>query len=468
VLKVFVKLLIRTARAAPVALLALAPSALAARSAPPARPPQSQTRAQATSDLRASLLRELQGIRAIDDHAHIVRPVDGDTEYDALPFALLDPPPPGAVAAPWGARNEYPWFLKAWTAIYGWPSYRELSPARLKEAVALKQKAIATHGAGYPAWILDRQGVEIALANRIAMGPELPASRFRWVPYADALLFPLDNSAQKAANRDYAAFYPAEEKLLQRYMADAGVRALPPSLDEYCRTIVTPTLERQKAAGAVAEKLEAAYLRWLDFGPAAQADAARFYAQYAKGGVAPAAEYKILQDYLFAYLAREAGRLGMAIHIHVANGGGANYDQRGGDPLLLSWAFNEPSLRKTTFVVIHGGYPFYDATLGLISKPNVYADFSAISVFDGVDGQAQLLRRWLGSWPEKVLYGSDASPTTDEVSWEETGWVASQTARRALAAALADLVEDGTITRARASAIGRMVLRDNAKKLYGF
>jgi hypothetical protein len=406
-------------------------------------------------------------IRAIDNHAHVVRPVEGDADYDALPFALLDPPPAGAVASPSPLRNDYPWFVKAWKAMYGYPR-ADVSGAHLQEAVALKKKAIAARGAAYPTWVLDQQGVDIVLANRVSMAPDLPQPRFRWVPFADALLFPLDNSAQKAANRDYAAFYPAEEKLLQQYMQEAGVRALPATLSDYCRTIVTPTLERHKAAGAVAEKLEVAYLRWLDFGPAAEADAARIYAQHVRGGVPPAADYKVLQDYLFAYLAREAGRLGLAVHIHVADGGGANYDQRGSNPLLLTWAFNEPSLRRTNFVVVHGGYPFYDATVGLLSKPNVYADFSALSYFEGVDGQARRLRPWLTQWPEKVLYGSDASPTTDEVSWEETGWVASRTAREALATALADLVGDGTIARSRASQIGGLVLRENAKKLYGF
>src|SRR5262249_38816028 len=157
----------------------------------------------------------------------------------------------GVVSSPWPLRNDYPWFLKAWKAIYGYP-HLDASAAHLKDAVTLKRQAIAAHAAGYPAWILDKQGVEVALANRVAMGPDLPPVGFRWVPYAAALIFPLDNSAQKAANRDYAAFYPAEEKLLQRYMQESGVRALPATLAEYCRTVVTPTLERHKAAGAVA------------------------------------------------------------------------------------------------------------------------------------------------------------------------------------------------------------------------
>jgi len=406
-------------------------------------------------------------VRAIDNHAHVTRPVAGDHDYDALPFDLLDPPAPGSEPGPVPIRGDNPMFVRAWKALFAYP-HADATPPHLKDAVALKQKAIAQHGASYPAWILDRQGVEIVLANRIAMGPELQAPRFRWVPYADALLFPLDNSVQKAANRDYAAFYPAEEKLLQRYIQESGATALPATLADYCRTIVTATLERHKAGGAVAEKLEAAYLRWLDFGPASEADAARIYAQHVKGGAPSPAEYKTLQDYLFAYVAREAGRLGMAIHIHVANGGGANYDQRGSNPLLLTWAFNEPSLRKTNFVVVHGGYPHYDDTASMMSKPNVYADFSALSYFEAPHGQADMLRIWLSSWPEKILYGSDASPTTDEISWEETGWVASTTAREALARALTGMIDDHEITRARGLELARMALRDNAKRLYGF
>jgi uncharacterized protein len=441
------------------ARLALPPLALLAVAA--AAPPQH------TAD--PLLLRDIRAIKAIDNHAHVVRTVAGDEEYDALPFSLLDPPPAGTMPGPAPTRGDNPLFVAAWKALWAYP-YGDASAAHL-QAVASRKAAAISQRAGtpgaYAAWVLDRQGVEIVLANRVAMGPDLPAPRVRWVPFADPLIFPLDNSVAKSANRDYRAFYPAEEKLLQRYMAESGVRALPATLDEYCRTIVTATLERHKAGGAVAEKLEIAYLRWLDFAAADSAAAARIYAQHWRGGAPPAPDYKLLQDYLFAYVAREAGRLGLAIHIHVANGGGFNYDQRGSNPLLLTWAFNEPSLRATSFVVVHGGYPSFRETAGLISKPNVYADFSALSFFEGPRGQADLLRIWLSQWPEKVLFGSDATPLADGVGWEESGWVASQSARQALALALTGMIEDHEISRARALELARLVLRENARKLYG-
>ena len=414
--------------------------------------------AQPASD--PALLRTIMGIKAIDNHAHVVRPVAGDTGYDALPLDPLEPSTP-----PLPLRDDNPMFAGAWKALFAYP-FTDAAPAHLERLAALKRDALASKKDAYPAWVLDQMGTDVVLANRIVMGPELQGRRFKWVPYADALMFPLDNTVQKRANADYAALYPMEEALLARYLREAGVSALPASLDEYTRTVVTATLERHKAGGAVAEKLEAAYLRWLDFAPADAEEAARVYARYVKGGAPSPAEYKTLQDYLFAYLARECGRLGMAVHIHVANGGGGHYDQRGSEPLLLTWAFNEASLRKTTFVVVHGGYPRTFDTLSLIGKPNVYADMSMWAFMEGPRAQAARLRQWLSAWPEKVLYATDASPSDPNVGWEETGWVASRLAREAIAIALTDMMNDGEIDRARAETLARMVLHDNAAALY--
>jgi hypothetical protein len=50
--------------------------------------------------------------------------------------------------------------------------------------------------------VLDQMGVDVMLANRVVMGKSIQPPRFRWVPYADALLFPLDNSALAQQNSD--------------------------------------------------------------------------------------------------------------------------------------------------------------------------------------------------------------------------------------------------------------------------
>ena len=79
---------------------------------------------------------------------------------------------------------------------------------------------------------------------------------------------------------------------------------------------------------------------------------------------------------------------------------------------------------------------------------------------------AGVLRQWLAEWPEKVLYGSDAFDGGPDQGWEEVAWMAATTARRALGIALTGMMRDGEITRDRAQTLARMVLRENALRLY--
>src|SRR5207248_1749677 len=72
------------------------------------------------------------------------------------------------------------------------------------------------------------------------------------------------------------------------------------------------------------------------------------------------------------------------------------------------------------------------------------------------------------SYPEKTLFGTDLFPGAGELDWEEVGWMTSQNAREALAIALTGMINDGEITRPRALELARMVLRENAQKLYGW
>ena len=78
-----------------------------------------------------------------------------------------------------------------------------------------------------------------------------------------------------------------------------------------------------------------------------------------------------------------------------------------------------------------------------------------------------MLRSWLEFVPEKVLFGTDAFEISPEVSWVDHGWLTTTSARQALAYALTGMMNDGDITRERALELARMVMRDNAVKLYG-
>lgn len=425
----------------------------------------------ATSPLAAQLAPDsglvaaIAQIRAIDNHAHamtVVRPGERpDSEYDALPVDGMEP-----FELPARMSPDNPEFIGAWKALYGYP-YDDMSPAHLKVLDTLKAQARREHGDGYPAWVLDRAGIETMIANRIAMGRGLDAPRFRWASYVDALLFPVSTAVLRARNHDAPFFFGNEEKLLRRYMAELGVSALPPTLDGYLARVVTPTLERQHAGGALAVKFEAAYLRSLDFEPASADEAGRIYARYVQGGDPSAAELMTLSDYLFRRIAAEAGRLGMAVHFHTGAGAGAYYDLRGSSPLNLESVFDDASLRRTKFVLVHGGWPFYKETALLLGKPNVYADFSYQGFMLPPRRLAEVIRTWLEFYPQKVMFATDAFELSPEAGWEDVAWLNTHNARTALALALTGMMKDGEVTRERAVELARMVLRENAIKLYG-
>jgi predicted TIM-barrel fold metal-dependent hydrolase len=322
-------------------------------------------------------------------------------------------------------------------------------------------------GEQYPAWVLDQMGVETMLANRVEMGSSIQPPRFRWVPYADALLFPLDNAKLAGRNSDRTSFFALEDKLRARYLKDLGLTAPPVALADYLTGVVTPTLERQKQGGAVAEKFEAAYLRSLAFDKVERVDAERIYARFAGKSAPSEADYKPLEDYLFRYIAAECGRLGMAVHLHTMAGAGSYFEVSGANPLLLEPVLNDPELRKTRFVMVHGGWPFTREITALLTKPNAYLDFSAQSLLLEPAELAGIIREWLELVPEKVMFGTDAYPYSNEMGWEELGWMTARTGRQALALALTGMMRDGEISRARAAELARMVLRENARTLYG-
>lgn len=426
--------------------------------------PASFANAQTAAD--PALLAEINRIRAIDNHAHVMSVAEAggkeDEEYDAISCAKLEfvSPPPMRL------RIDNPLYTGAWRELYGYKYGSDMSEVHVRELLESKRRVMREQGDHYPAWVLDKLNIETMLANRVATGRGLTAPRFRWVSYGDPLMLPLKTMSLRS-NSDRRFFYAQEEMLLKRDLASLKLSSLPATLDLYLSRVVTPALERRKREGAIALKFVAAYMRPLDFAEVPQAEASRVYARYAHGGEPSWKEYKKLQDFLFRYIAREAGRLSLAVHIHTGGGCGHFFNVSGGNPLLLESVLNDPALRKTTFVLIHGGYPFVKEAEFLLEKPNVYADFSAQTFLLTPRALSRVLRDWLEYEPEKILFGTDASPATPEVSWEESAWMTNKTAREALAIALTGMISDGDITRARALELARMVLRENAIKLYG-
>lgn len=388
-------------------------------------------------------------------------PDDGaDRNFDALPVDNMAPQ-----TDPVAWRPDWPMLHDAWLALYGVDAKPPLSPDDAKKLDAARARVKASEGTHYSLSVLDKAGIAIMAANRVTMGTGVQPPRFLWVPYDDALLFPLNNTGMEDTP-DRIQFFTLEEKLRSTYLAAAGVKTLPGSMDEYISKIVLPTLDRQKQGGAIAVKFELAYLRGLDIGHPSHVEAAAVYAKYAVHGEPPAAEYRALQDYLFRVIAKRCGESRMAVHFHGMAGGGRYFSIAGVDPLNLEPLLNDSGMAGTNFVLLHGGWPFVREAGGMLQKPNFYLDISQQSLTIPARTLSTWLREWLELYPEKVMFATDGYPFSAALGWEEATWLAARNGRLALGLALTGMERDGEVTQQRAAELARMVLWGNAAALY--
>jgi uncharacterized protein len=401
------------------------------------------------------LLAAILQIRVFDNHGHPGFAEDADVDAMAIP--------PNS-SLPLRLRDDNPELIAAAKTLFTYP-YTDLSPGHLawleQRKAALKKRL----GTGYFAEMLNRAGIETAIANRVSMPEYLDPARFKWVFFVDNFLFPFDNRAIASRNPDLKLNVPLQEKLLRRNLAQAHLAELPVDLAGYLQ-FVTQILETNRRAGAVGIKFEVAYFRSLHFGDPTRERAAALYTKYHQQGTPDDDEYRDFQDFVFRYLISEAGRLGLPVQIHTAVGGGDYFNLQEGNVLNLENVLRDPRYEGVKFVLLHGGYPFERAAIWLAARKNVYLDSSLMGIFLYPEQFKKSLRQWLELFPDKVVFGSDTFPISPALGAEENYWLATQSARTAVAAALAEMVSAGEISEAQALAMARAYLHDTAAGIY--
>ncbi|MBZ5559516.1 MAG: amidohydrolase [Acidobacteriia bacterium] len=399
------------------------------------------------------LLPQISRIKIFDHHAH---PGWADD-------AEVDPAPVPPSALPLRLREENPDWVAAARALFAFPFPDLKGPHGQWLADKKTSLRKSRPGPQYFDALLDQLGIETSVANRITMSGDLDPTRFKWVFYIDPVLFPFDNAGLAARNPDQAAFMPNQTKLLRRFQQQSGPAA---DLDAYL-AFVTRVLEDHRSRGAIAAKFEIAYFRSFVFDDPPRDAAAAIYGKYRTGGVPTPAEYKTFQDFVFRHVVSECGRLHLPVHIHSSAGAGDYFSVAGVNVLNLEPVLRDPRYESTTFVLIHGGYPFEQPAIFMTLRKNVWLDSSATGSFLLYPNEFKdVLRRWFTIAPEKVTYGSDAFPMDDRIGAEELYWFGVHNARTATAAALAEMIAAREITDSQAMAIARGYLHDNAASLY--
>jgi predicted TIM-barrel fold metal-dependent hydrolase len=195
--------------------------------------------------------------------------------------------------------------------------------------------------------------------------------------------------------------------------------------------------------------------------PPVEADEAeRFFAAAAAGD---GEAFKKI--YMAVWLATllQAQELAFPIHIHTGITGGLwNGAVANCDPFLLVPILRQNRFLKTRLVLLHAGHPWMQSA-GMMAHtfPHVWVDTGwttpwaaqrIVEVYREVISLAPLSKIMIGS-------GGHGSP--------EVSWLAAKTAKIAVSAVLADSVRLGLMSEKDAERTGRMILHDNAARMYG-
>ena len=400
------------------------------------------------------LLPQIEKIPMFDHHAHPGFADDPDVDAMAAP--------PGSASL--RQRDTNPELVAAAKALWGYP-YNDLSAEHTQWLVQKKAEVKKQRGNQYFSDILDKLNIEQGVANRAMMADYLDPKRFVWVFFADSFMWPFDNQRETARNPDEQVYIPLQEKMLHRWMAQEGLRQLPPNFSDYL-TFVSRTLEDNQKKGAIAEKFEVAYLRPTRFSDPTREQAEDIYQRFVGGGIPSQAEYRTFQDYIFRYLVLEGGRLHLPVHIHSAVGIGDYFNLSESNILNLENILRDPRYVNTTFVMIHGGYPYDRQSIWLAAVKNVYLDTSETEILLYPSEFKQMLKQWLETFPDKITFGTDCFPYNQALGAEESYWLGVESSRTALAAALAEMISEKEITEAQALQLAHQYLHDNAVGIY--
>ncbi|HTQ95988.1 MAG TPA: amidohydrolase family protein [Candidatus Acidoferrum sp.] len=402
------------------------------------------------------LLKEIEKIPMYDNHAHPGFADDSDVD------AMASPPEESAMLR---LRDDNPEFVAGAKALFGYP-YDDFKPEHAKWLADKKSAAEKAGGTAYFDQILDKLNVDICLANRAMMPPYLDTKRFHWVFFGDAFFYPFDNHDQAAISPDMGVYVPLQEKMLSRWKKQEGVDGLPADLAGYA-AFVQKTMEDNQKNGGVAIKFEAAYFRSLYFTDPSRETAEAIYNKYRAGGMPTREEYRTFQDYIFRRIVDESGKLHLPMHFHSCVGIGDYFSLHNGNVLNLENVVRDARYKNVTFVLIHGGWPYEREAALLTAVKNVYLDTSYQTEMLYPSQFKEVVKQLLTLYPDKMMYGSDAFPFNDALGAEESMWLAARTTRTGLAAALAELVDEGAFNEAKALELARNYLHDNAARLYG-
>jgi predicted TIM-barrel fold metal-dependent hydrolase len=213
---------------------------------------------------------------------------------------------------------------------------------------------------------------------------------------------------------------------------------------------------------AVAVKSQNAYSRDIDYEDVPAQDAEPIFEKRLSGGDLTSHERKRLEDHLFWYAVKAATKANLPVKLHTGYYAGQN-------SMPLSRLIRNPGsatqLCRTApdarFVFMHICYPYYEEILSVAKQyTNAYIDMCWSWIINPIAAK-DFLKKYLVTAPaNKILtFGGDYIPVEPVLGH-------AVIARRGIALALSELVEEGWITVDRAVELTDPIMYGNARTIF--
>jgi len=213
---------------------------------------------------------------------------------------------------------------------------------------------------------------------------------------------------------------------------------------------------------AVAVKSQNAYSRDIDYQRVPAERARPLFARRLRNDRLDPAERKTLEDHLFWYAVDRATAAGLPVKLHTGYYAGQN-------SMPLSRLIRNPgsatdlcrAAPKTRFVFMHICYPYYEELISVAKQwTNAYVDMCWAWIINPV-GAKDFLKKYLVTAPaNKVLvFGGDYIPVEPVLGH-------AVIARRGIALALSELVDEGWLSVDRAMELTDLIMHENARRIF--
>ncbi len=244
------------------------------------------------------------------------------------------------------------------------------------------------------------------------------------------------------------------EPPLKQLLARAG------SYPELIGEFQTALAHAVKDNGFVGVKVHLAEEVGFDVLPVHADEAASVFAG-AKAGDADS--YKKLYTAVFTATLLQCQELDVPVHLHSGFTGGMwNGPIHAADPFFLGPFLKQPEFLKTKIVLLHAGFP-WTKQAGQMAHglPHVWVDMGQMTPWASL--RIVECYRDVMAWAplSKIVVGSGGHGTP------EIAWLAAKTAKIALAEVLEDAVRLKLMTEGDAETAAKLILHDNAARLYG-